>query len=110
MRRIVITGLGMVSPLGVGVGHNWRRLIGGDSGLGRITHFDPADVPCQVAGQVPRGEAPHELKLDRYIETKEQKKMDIFITYAIAAADEAVKDSGYVPGTDEARERIGVMI
>src|ERR1700689_4857230 len=110
MRRIVITGLGMVSPLGVGVGHNWQRLVKGESGLGRITHFDPSDMPCQVAGQVPRGDAPEQLSLDRYIQPKEQKKMDTFIYYAIAAADEAVKDSGYVPPNDEARERIGVMI
>lgn len=109
-RRIVVTGLGLVSPLGVGVAHNWQRLIKGDSGLGKITHFDPSDMTCHVAGQVPRGEGPTDLKLDRYIEPKEQKKMDTFIYYAIAAADEAVKDSGYVPPNDEARERTGVMI
>jgi len=109
-RRIVITGLGLVSPLGVGVAHNWQCLINGDSGLGRITVFDPSDMTCQVAGQVPRGDMPGGLVLDRYIEPKEQKKMDIFIHYAIAAAHEAVKDSGYVPANDEARERTGVMI
>ena len=97
MRRVVVTGMGMVSPLGVGVGVNWRRLIAGDSGLARITHFDPSDMTCQVAGQVPRGDAPGHLNLDRYIEPKEQKKMDNFIHFAIAAADEAIKDSGYVP-------------
>jgi 3-oxoacyl-[acyl-carrier-protein] synthase II len=100
----------MVSPLGVGVAHNWRRLIAGESGLGRITNFDPADMSCQVAAQIPRGDGEHELNLDRYIEFKEQKKMDTFIHFAIAAAAEAVKDSGYVPATDEQRERIGVMI
>jgi len=110
MKRIVITGLGMVSPLGVGVAHNWHRLIKGESGIGTITHFDPADYPCKVAGQVPRGTVPHELSLDRYIETKEQKKMDTFIYYAIAAADEAVKDSGLTSPTEEQRGRIGVMI
>jgi 3-oxoacyl-[acyl-carrier-protein] synthase II len=110
MRRIVITGLGMVSPLGVGVGHNWQRLIKGESGLGRITHFDPSDMTCQVAGQVPRGDAPEQLSLNRYIEPKEQKKMDTFIYYAVAAADEAVKDSGLTSPSEEQRERIGVMI
>jgi len=110
MRRVVVTGMGLVSPLGVGVGVNWRRLTAGESGLGRITHFDPTDYSCQVAGQVPRGDAPDQLNLDRYIEPKEQKKMDIFIYYAIAAAAEAVKDSGYVPANDEARERAGVMV
>jgi len=109
-RRIVVTGLGLVSPLGVGVAHNWQRLIKGESGLGKITYFDPSDMSCHVAGQVPRGEGPGGLVLDRYIDPKEQKKMDTFIYYAIAAADEAVKDSGYVPPNDEARDRIGVMI
>ena len=110
LRRVVITGLGMVSPLGVGVAHNWSRLIKGDSGLGTITHFDPSDMPCKVAGQVPVGDGPGRFVLDRYVEIKEQKKMDIFIYFAIAAADEAMKDSGYVPVDDEARERAGVMI
>lgn len=110
MRRIVITGLGVVSPLGVGVEATWKKLIASESGLGRITRFDPADMTCQVAGQVPRGDAPEQFNPDRYIEPKEQKKMDIFIHFAIAAADEAVKDSGYVPASDEERERVGVMI
>src|ERR1700733_2437337 len=97
MRRIVVTGMGMLSPLGVGVDANWRRLTAGESGIGRITYFDPADMPCQVAGQVPRGDAPDQFNPDRYIEQKEQKKMDHFIHFALAAATEAVKDSGYVP-------------
>lgn len=100
----------MVSPLGVGVETTWKKLIASESGLGRITHFDPADMTCHVAGQVPRGDAPEQFNPDRYIEPKEQKKMDTFIHFAIAAADEAVKDSGYVPANDEERERIGVMI
>jgi 3-oxoacyl-[acyl-carrier-protein] synthase II len=110
MRRVVVTGMGMVSPLGVGVDVNWERLTAGQSGIGRITHFDPTEMTCQVAGQIPRGTAPDQLDLNRYIEPKEQKKMDTFIYYAIAAADEAIKDSGYLPQTDEQRERIGVMI
>jgi 3-oxoacyl-[acyl-carrier-protein] synthase II len=110
MRRVVVTGLGLVSPLGVGVDLNWRRLTAGESGLARITHFDPSDMSCQVAGQVPRGKGPGELNLDDYIEPKEQKKMDNFIYFALVAAAEAVKDSGYVPANDEARERAGVMV
>jgi 3-oxoacyl-[acyl-carrier-protein] synthase II len=110
MRRVVITGMGMVSPLGVGVDTNWRRLTAGESGIGRITRFDSSDLPCQVAGEIPRGNALDQFNIDRFIEVKEQKKMDVFIHYAIAAADEAVKDSGYVPADDEARERTGVMI
>ena len=73
MRRVVVTGLGMVSPLGVGVGVNWRRLVAGESGLARISHFDPADMSCQVAGQIPRGDGEDQLNIDRYIEPKEQK-------------------------------------
>lgn len=110
MRRVVVTGMGMVTPLGVGVGLNWKRLTEGVSGIGRITHFDPAQMTCQVAGQVPRGDGDGELNLDRYIEPKEQKKMDIFIHFAVAAADEAIKDSGYAPATEEERDRTGVMI
>ena len=110
MRRVVVTGMGMVSPLGVGADINWKRLIAGQSGLGRITHFDPSDMTCQVAGQIPRGNNDDEWNIDRFIEPKEQKKMDTFIHYAIAAATEAIKDGGYVPATEEARERVGVMI
>jgi 3-oxoacyl-[acyl-carrier-protein] synthase II len=110
MKRVVITGLGIVSPLGVGVAHNWQRLIKGESGIGKITYFDPSDMTCQVAGQIPRGDMEGGFVPDRFIEPKEQKKMDTFIHYAVAAAAEAVKDSGYVPANDEARERTGVLI
>jgi len=110
MRRVVVTGMGMVSPLGVGVALNWKKLIAGASGLGRITHFDPSEMTCQVAGQIPRGDGEGELNLDHFIEPKEQKKMDTFIHYAIAAADEAIKDGGYIPTTEEERDRVGVMI
>jgi len=110
MRRVVVTGMGIVSPLGVGLDVNWKRLTSGVSGIGRITHFDPTEMTCQVAGQIPRGDKPDELNLDRYIEPKEQKKMDTFIHYAIAAAEEAIKDGGYVPKTEEEQDRVGVMI
>ncbi len=110
MRRVVITGMGMVSPLGVGVGVNWRRLTSAESGIVRITSFEAADLACQVAGMVPRGEAPDQFTPNRYIEPKDQKKMDTFIHFALAAVDEAIKDSGYVPPDDEARERAGIMI
>ncbi len=110
MRRVVVTGMGMVSPLGVGVAHNWRRLVAGDSGLATTHGFPIDDLPCQVSGQIPLGQGPGLLHLDDYIPHKDQKKMDSFIHFAIAAADEAIKDSGYVPPNDEARERIGVMI
>lgn len=110
MRRVVITGLGMVSPLGVGVDTNWRRLTAGESGLGRISNFDPSEMPCQVAGQVPRGMAAGEFNPDDFIEPKDQKKMDTFIHFAMAAADEALKDCGYLPVEQYDRERFGVMV
>jgi 3-oxoacyl-[acyl-carrier-protein] synthase II len=102
--------MGMVSPLGVSVDTNWRRLTAGMSGIVKIADFPVDDLPCQVAGMIPRGTAPDQLNLDRYIEPKDQKKMDTFIHYALAAAAEAVEDSGYTPANDEARERVGVMI
>jgi 3-oxoacyl-[acyl-carrier-protein] synthase II len=100
----------MLSPLGVGVDTNWSRLIAGESGIGKITSFDVSDLPSQVAGQIPRGDASGQFNPDRFIEPKDQKKMDIFIHFAMAAADEAMADSGYVPENDEARERAGVLI
>jgi 3-oxoacyl-[acyl-carrier-protein] synthase II len=102
--------MGLVSPLGVGVEHCWRRLIAGESGIDKITRFQVDDLACQVAGQVPRGTEPGQFNADAYIEVKEQKKMDSFIHFAMGAATEAVEDSGYKPETDEERERVGVMI
>lgn len=110
MRRVVVTGLGALSPLGNGVDVNWRRLTAGETGLRRIEGFEVADLASQVAGQVPRGTAPGQFDVDTVVEIKEQKKMDTFIHFAMAAADEAMRDSGYVPENDEARERAGVLI
>ncbi|MEJ0062865.1 MAG: beta-ketoacyl-ACP synthase II [Alphaproteobacteria bacterium] len=110
MRRVVVTGMGLVSPLGAGVAHNWRRLTAGESGISRIQKFPCDDLPCQVAGQVPFGDAEGQVNLDHYIPVKDQKKMDAFIHFAIVAAHEAMKDSGYVPANDEARNRAGVLI
>ena len=110
MRRVVVTGLGMLSPLGVGVDHNWSRLTAGQSGIGKITSFKADDLSSQVAGQVPRGDGEGQFNPDRFIEPKDQKKMDIFIHFAMAAADEAIADSGYKPENEEAAERAGVLI
>jgi 3-oxoacyl-[acyl-carrier-protein] synthase II len=111
MRRVVVTGLGIVSPLGVGVENNWRRLLAGRSGISFIQSFDVGDLPAKIAGQVPRGDFASGLfNADDYVPVKEQKKMDTFIIYAIGAAHEAVADSGWVPADDEARERTGVMV
>lgn len=110
MRRVVVTGMGIVSPLGSGVRHNWSRLSKGENGFATISGFEIEDLSCKVAGQVPRGKEDHQFDPDRYVAPKDQRKMDSFIQFAIAAAAEAVKDSGYTPGDDEARERAGVMI
>lgn len=112
MRRVVVTGMGVVSPLGVGVDHNWKRLINGDSGVGKITHYDASDLPCHIAAEVPRteGDEPHLFNINRYIEHKEQKKMDTFIHFGIAAAQEAIEDSGWTPQDEESQYRTGVLI
>jgi 3-oxoacyl-[acyl-carrier-protein] synthase II len=111
MRRIVVTGMGIVSPLGCGVERVWGRLINGESGIGPIQSFDVSDLPCKIAGNVPRGDrASGGFDVDSYILPKDQRKMDSFIHYAIAAADEAVEDSGWKPEDAESRERTGVLI
>ncbi len=118
MRRVVVTGLGMVTPLGWGVEPSWRALIAGRSGAGRITAFDPTDYGCQVACEVPRVDGrggggpdfPHAFDPDQVMSPKDQRRVDDFILYAMAAADEAMSDSGWSPQTDEDRERTGVTI
>jgi 3-oxoacyl-[acyl-carrier-protein] synthase II len=111
MRRVVVTGIGLVTPLGVGTDNNWRRLIAGESGLRAIQSFDVSDLPAKIAGQVPRGSTEEGLfNTDDWVPPKDQKKMDLFIVYAIGAAVQAVEDSGWQPQDDEARERTGVMI
>ncbi|WP_119677760.1 beta-ketoacyl-ACP synthase II [Indioceanicola profundi] len=111
MRRVVVTGLGLVTPLGTGVKHNWQRLIAGQSGIRTIENFDVSDLPVKIAGQVPRGaDMEGGFNPDAYVPPKDQKKIDDFILYAIGAADEAIKDSGWKPETEEQAERTGVMI
>ena len=111
MRRVVVTGLGMVTPLGIGHKHNWSRLVNSDSGISPITRFEVADLPARIAGQVPRGETALGLfNADEIVPPKDQRKIDDFILYALGAAHEAVADSGWSPSTDEERERTGVMI
>lgn len=110
MRRAVITGLGIVCPLGQGVENVWKKLIAGESGIGKIDLCDVSDMPCQVAGQVPYGTGEGEFDIDSFIEPKEARKTDRFIHFAIAAADEAVKDAKLDTLTDEQKLRTGVTI
>jgi 3-oxoacyl-[acyl-carrier-protein] synthase II len=111
MRRVVVTGMGIACPLGVGVEHVWRRLINSESGIGAIQSFDTKDLPCKVAGQVPSGgKADGGLNIGEWIPVKDQKKMDRFIHLAMVAGSQAVEDSGWVPRTEEDRCATGVMI
>jgi 3-oxoacyl-[acyl-carrier-protein] synthase II len=111
MRRVVITGIGLVTPLGSGAEPVWDRLLKGESGLRAIQSFDVSDLPSKVAGQVPQGETTAGLfNADDWMAPKEQRKVDEFIIYAMAAASQAVEDSGWKPEREEDRERTGVMI
>ena len=111
MRRVVITGVGMVTPLGCGSDLNWRRLIAGESGVAPITEFDVSDIPAKIAGLVPRdGGREGAFNPDDFVTTKDQRRMDTFIQYGVAAADLAIKDSGWKPTDDEGLERTGVLI
>ncbi len=111
MRRVVVTGMGIVSPLGLGVEHVWRRLINGESGIGAVQSFDTTELTAKVAGQVPAGtRAEGGLDLAEWIAVKDIKKMDRFIHLGLVAAAEAVEDSGWVPATDEEKWASGVMI
>ena len=110
MRRVVVTGMGMVTPLGVGVDHNWSKIISGASGISRIENFDVSDIACQIAGQVPGPDAEGGLNLDDFIEPREQRKQDRFIQLGLAAAIQAVENSGWKPEDVEGQNRTGVMI
>jgi 3-oxoacyl-[acyl-carrier-protein] synthase II len=111
MRRVVVTGMGIACPLGIGVEHVWRRLTNGESGITAIDVFDTKDVPCKVAGQIPVGsKADNKLDLAEWIPVKDQKKMDRFIHLAMVAGTEAVEDSGWKPESDTDRNATGIMI
>jgi 3-oxoacyl-[acyl-carrier-protein] synthase II len=111
MRRVVITGLGMVTPLACGVDETWERLIAGQSGAGPITRFDPVNVVTQYACEIPRGDGTNgTFNPDDWMEPKDQRKVDDFIIYGMAAAVQAVRDSGWEPKDEAARCRTGVMI
>ena len=110
MRRVVVTGLGVVSPLGLGAEHSFSQLLAGRSGISCLDRFDVSDLPTKIAGQVPRGSEPWQYDALRFANAKELRRYDEFILFALAAADEAMADSGWTPTSDEARERAGVLI
>ena len=118
MRRVVITGLGMVTPLGWGVETTWKALLAGKSGGNRISAFDPTDYACQIACEVPRidgrggggPDVPGSYDPDQTMSPKDRRRVDDFILYAMAAADEAVRDANWMPEDEDERERTGVII
>jgi 3-oxoacyl-[acyl-carrier-protein] synthase II len=111
MRRVVVTGLGMVTPLGCGVEASWKRLLAGESGARKIEKFDVSDLPAKIACAIPRGDGTDgTYNPDQWMEPKEQRKVDEFIVFAMAAAKQALDDSGWHPGSYDEQIRTGVMI
>jgi 3-oxoacyl-[acyl-carrier-protein] synthase II len=111
MQRVVVTGLGLVTPLGCGVEPTWSRLLESRSGARRITEFEVADLAAQIACFIPRGDGSGgTFNPDQWMEPKEQRKVDDFIVYAMAAAEQALTDAGYEAKTQEQQERTGVLI
>ncbi|MFJ6024167.1 beta-ketoacyl-ACP synthase II [Brevundimonas sp. NPDC092305] len=118
MRRVVVTGLGLLTPLGWGVEHTWKGILEGRSGIGPITNFDTEGYGCTIAGEIPsvdgRGgggpDVPGSFDPEKVMSPKDRKRVDDFILYAIAAADEALADAGWKPESEEDRERTGVIV
>jgi 3-oxoacyl-[acyl-carrier-protein] synthase II len=111
MRRVVITGMGMVSPLACGVEATWERLVAGRSGAGKITRFDASHLACDIACEVPYGDGSDgTFNPDDWLAPKDQRKVDTFILYAIAAAEQALADAGWKPEDEADRERTGVIV
>jgi 3-oxoacyl-[acyl-carrier-protein] synthase II len=110
MRRVVVTGMGLVTPLGCGTDVVWRRLTAGQSGIRRIDRFPVDDLPAKVAGLVPSGDGEGDFNIDAVVAPKEARKNDLFIIYGLAAAIEAVEDAGWQPVDEHDRQRTGVLI
>ena len=110
MRRVVVTGLGLVTPLASGVEETWKRLIAGESGAGPITRFDAKDLSARIACEVPRGDGTNgTFNPDDWMTAKERRRIDDFILYGIAAAEMALEDSGWKPTSDEDQWRTGIL-
>ncbi len=110
MRRVVVTGLGLVTPLGDGVETSWKNLLAGKSGIRKITKFDASTISCQIAGEVPQGEGEGEFNVNKYLTKKDLRMMDDFIIFGMGAAIQAVEDSGWMPQDEESKKRTGVLI
>jgi len=111
MRRVVVTGIGMVTPLACGIEPTWQRLLAGESGIGRIENFEVEDLPCKIAGQIPRGDGSDgSFNPDQWMEPKEQRKVDEFILFGMAAAKQALDDADWHPSNYEEETTTGVLI
>jgi len=111
MRRVVVTGMGIVSPVGTGLAAFWQRVTEGANGIRRITHFDPGELACQIAGEVPtKAEDEHGFDVDAVMDPREQRRSDRFIHFAMGAAQEALANAGWAPKTDSEKERTGTII
>jgi 3-oxoacyl-[acyl-carrier-protein] synthase II len=112
MRRVVVTGLGLLTPLGLGIDINWKRLISGSVGINQIKNFDVSDLPCKIAGQIPTKEDDPEggLDVDDWIEPRDYKRLDRFIAYGLISASLAIEDSGWKPQKDFEKNRTGVIL
>ena len=111
MKRVVVTGLGMVTPLACGVEETWKRLVQGQSGIAKVENFDVSDLPCKIAGQVPRGDGSNgTFNADQWMSPQDQRKVDNFVVYAMSAATQALQDAGWKPQTHEDQIQTGVLI
>ncbi|MCF6197786.1 MAG: beta-ketoacyl-ACP synthase II [Hyphomicrobiaceae bacterium] len=111
MRRVVITGLGLVTPLACGVEESWQRLLSGETGIKKIDDFKVSDLSCQIAGVIPKGDGSKgTFNPDDWMQKKDQRKVDDFIIYALAAADQAIADADYKPANDDEAARAGVLV
>jgi 3-oxoacyl-[acyl-carrier-protein] synthase II len=111
LRRVVVTGMGIVSPLGCGVEATWSNILASKSGAQRIADFQVDDLACQIAHRVPLGDyAEGKFNADEWMDVKDQRKVDPFIVYAMAAAQQAIDDAGVAPTTEEEKQRIGTLI
>ena len=109
-RRVVVTGVGLVTPLGCGAQYNWESLLRGDSGIGILSRFDSSNLSVRIGGEVPVGDKPHEFNIEDHFESKDIKRLGRFIMYGLVAAGEALKDAGWFPRTDEEMEETGVIV
>ena len=110
-RRVVVTGIGLVTPLGLGQNHNWKRLLQGESGINSLNSFDASDLTCRIGGEIPFGSSSEgKLNLDEFFDTKEQRKLDRFIMLGLVAAEEAVRDSKMDLSDEQILSNAGVIV